>query len=163
MTRRTPGQSLVLLALMLPFLAALVLTAMEIGARTWQRAQLEDALRQANRAAVQTWLYPAFASGTLTVRPVDVMASGAAYFETNLGGITTLALPPAKTAAAAAWTPVIPAGGGMCTDPAGRLVTLPRPGMCASVTVTLRSLVGWQPWTTTVFAADTVDLVDAAP
>jgi Flp pilus assembly protein TadG len=162
MRRRAPGQSLVLTALMLPFLAALVLTAMEIGARTWQRAQIEDALRQANRAAVQTWLYPAFASGSLSVRPVDVMQSGAAYFETNLGGMTTLALPPAKTAAVAQWTPIVTSGGA-CTDPQGRVVTLPRPGMCATVTVTLRSLVGWQPWTATVFTADTVDVFDATP
>lgn len=161
MTRRhAPGQSLVLLALILPFLAALVLASMELGARQWQRAQVEDALRQANRAAVQTWLYPAFAAGTVTVRSVDMVASGERYLQANLTNTSGLRSAPDVAVASAAWTPVVGFSGGPCPAPGGTTLTLPRPGMCATLTVTLRSLVSGQDWTTTVFVADTVDVLD---
>lgn len=157
--RHAPGQSLVLLALSLPFLAALVLASLEIGARQWQRAQIEDALRQANRAAVQTWLYPAFASGTVNVRPLDMLASGQGYLTANLTGTTGLDSAPDVAAARAAWTPVVGTSGGTCPTPGGTTLTLPRPGMCATLTVTLRSPISDQDWTTTVFVADTVDVL----
>lgn len=157
--RHAPGQSLVLLALILPFLVALVLASLEIGARQWQRAQIEDALRQANRAAVQTWLYPAFASGTVNVRPLDMLASGQAYLQANLTNTSGLGSAPDVAAASAAWTPVVGTNGGACPRPGGTMLTLPRPGMCATLTVPLRSPISGQAWTTTVFVADTVDVL----
>lgn len=158
--RYAAGQSLVLVALILPFLAALVITSMEIGARQWQRAQIEDALRQANRAAVQTWLYPAFATGTVNVRPLDMVESGQRYLQANLAGTTGLSSAADAVAATAMWTPVVGTTGGSCPTPDGASLALPRPGMCATLTVTLRSLISGQDWTTTVFVADTVDVLD---
>ena len=50
--RRAPGQSLVLVALLMPVLIALVLVFLEIGTRLLQRAEAEDALRHASRSAI---------------------------------------------------------------------------------------------------------------
>lgn len=58
---RGRGQSLVLVALILPFLIAFVLTCIEIGERFWEKAAIEDALQQATRSSVQNFRYSAFA------------------------------------------------------------------------------------------------------
>ena len=164
---RSPGQALVLLALILAFLALLLITAVEIGGRTLQRAALEDALRQATRSAVQSFAYAEFAHNTQALQSTadcsGTLAAGCAgnavaaqarpLFELNLG--TAPGLRAGETAATVAqqvvWT--IGATGGSCQ---GRSYTTPI--VCAELDAPMQSLVGrFGSWTPRIAAAETLD------
>ncbi len=75
------GQALVLVALILTFLMMLILTCMEVAARYEERAQIEDALRQATRSSVQAFDYAAFARNGQLLREISAAAYG--YFESR--------------------------------------------------------------------------------
>ena len=166
------GQSLILVGLMLPFLLALILTAIEVGARYAQRAEIEDALKQATRSAVQAFDYAAFAGGSQQLRQTGAASvtgcSGAttrsaralacAVLTTNLAGVGGLLEPPAQTAARVRWT-FLPRGG-TCTFPSGRPpMTFTTPAVCASLTPRMTGLLGWGIWLPQIDAADTLDRI----
>jgi hypothetical protein len=159
--RMAPGQALVLIALILPVLVAFVMTAVEAGTRVLQRAEVEDALRQATRTAVQTWEYETFAHDTVAVRPVALIAVGQRNMVTNLQGVHGLVTTPEQTAAAVIWTPIMDPATEHCTDPHGRIVTFTSPGVCATLTVRMQGFIGWGEWQPQIFVAETLDLIKA--
>jgi hypothetical protein len=155
--RRTRGQALVLIALLLPVLTAFVFAAVEIGTRVLQRAEVEDALRNATRMAVQTWAYESFAADEVGVRPVDVIAVGQRAMVINLKGTHGLVRTPEQTAAEVIWVPIADPTRDTCTDPQGRTITFTTPGVCATLKVPLEGLFGWGPWQPVIFVAETLD------
>ena len=167
------GQSLVLVGLMLPFLLALTLTAIEVGARYAQRAEIEDALKQATRSAVQAFDYAAFAGGSQQLRQTggasvtgcsgasarSARALACAVLTTNLAGVGGVLDTPVQTAARVRWT-FLPRGG-TCIFPSGRQpVTFTTPAVCASLVPRMTGLLGWGIWTPQIDAADTLDRID---
>lgn len=164
------GQSLVLIAIMLPFLVAFMLTTIEISGRLLQRAEVEDALRQATRSAVQTFDYRQFARNTQSLDTATgclgttATGSGCAgnriaelaedLFVTNLQSSTGLAVSPADVAAKVRWQ-VLPSGG-TCAELSDQ-ATFSTPAVCATLDVPLEGLVGWGQWTPHVEAADMLD------
>lgn len=171
------GQALVLVAILLPFLVALVLTAVEIGGRMLQRAEVEDALRQATRSAVQTFSYGQFARNTQALNAsacqgtrVDpagcksnaVAELAAALFVTNLQSTAGLSVPPEAMADRVTWY-VLPNGGDcrtILTDRPPLERTFTTPTVCAALDAPMRGLVGWGTWTPRLEAADTLDRID---
>lgn len=166
------GQSLVLVGLMLPFLLALVLTSIEVGARYAQRAEIEDALKQATRSAVQAFDYAAFAGGSQQLRQTgassvtgctgatarSARALACAVLTTNLAGVGGVLDTPAQTAARVRW--IFLPRGGTCTFSNGRpSLTFTTPAVCASLTPRMIGLLGWSIWMPQIDAADTLDRI----
>lgn len=168
-SRRQPGQALVLIALILPFLVLLLLTAVEIGSRIVQRSALEDALRQATRSAVQSFAYARLAENVAALQG-DAGCSGsvgpgggcagnpvaetaAMVFERNLGRGDGLAPgeTPATVARRVIWTVATP--GGSCGAHSSST-----PLVCAELDAPLAGLIGrFGSWTPHISAADTLD------
>ncbi len=71
--RRAPGQALVLVALLLPVIIGLWLQAIELAWRVTTAQAVTDALRAANRSAVQTFDYAAFAENRLALAAPDAV------------------------------------------------------------------------------------------
>jgi hypothetical protein len=169
-TAAAPGQSLVLVALMLPFLGALLMTAIELGERFLERAMLEDALQQAARSAVQSFDYAAFAENAqrLTAEPESTVtgcadaaagsarAVGCAVLLRNIAGVRGLGETPAQLADRVSWT--IRPTGGSCSFPGGSPpVHSSAPLVCATVEPRMTGLLGWGVWTPQIDAAETLD------
>ena len=107
------GQALVLVALILTFLMMLILTCMEVAARYEQRAQIEDALRQATRSSVQAFDYAAFArngqllretsaasiNGCASLAPNSARTLACTVLTTNLRGVSGVQDTPEQTVA----------------------------------------------------------------
>src|SRR6266542_543861 len=167
------GQALVLVALILTFLMMLILTCMEVAARYEERAQIEDALKQATRSAVQAFDYAAFArdgqllretsatsiSGCASLTPNSARALACAVLVTNLHGVSGVQETPDRTAARVTWT-FLPQGG-TCVFPNGHpSVTFTAPAVCATLTPQMTGLLGWGTWTPQLDAADTLDHIE---
>lgn len=157
MGKRSQGQALVLFALMLPVLLGLLLVGFELTSRSTSEREVQDAIRAANRSAVQTFDYAAFADNRLALADADaVVAAARRLAAVNLRGVTGLTLPPETVADRVIWTPL--ASGGACLlEPEGPILRFPTPVLCASAEIELVSPLGFT-WTTRVFAADTLDL-----
>lgn len=168
--QRSRGQSLALVAIMLPFLGALLMAAIEAGERYLERALLEDALRQAARSAAQRFDYAAFAANDSRLaaepEPTHVGCAGApggsaravgcAVLLRNLAGVRGLEETPEQLAARVTWT--IHPTGGTCAFPGGQPpVSASAPLVCASVQPRMAGLLGWGPWTPQIDAAETLD------
>ncbi len=156
--RRAPGQSLVLVALLMPVLIALVLAFLEIGTRLLQRAEAEDALRHASRSAIQTFAYEPFAAGAAEVREADMLAVARETFAINLGGVHGLLTSPSETVGSVGWQPIL-AGTGRCATSGASAVEVTAPALCAEVELRLLGLIGWGEWRTRVFVVETLDQV----
>ena len=172
-THRASGQSLVIVAIVLPTLLALILTAIEVSARLLERAEIEDALKQATRSAVQTFDYASFARANQGLRVVEGQATStlgcdhlkhtsARYvacttFLTNLTSVSGLEETPAKVAAQVYWT-FLPNGGSCHFGGHSPDVTLSTPMVCATVRPRMTGLLGWGIWTPQIDASDTLDL-----
>ena len=173
LTHRTRGQSLIIVAIVLPTLLALVLTAIEVSARLLERAEIEDALKQATRSAVQTFDYASFARANQGLRVVEGQAMSATgcdnvnhtsaryvactTFLTNLTSVSGLEETPAELAAHVQWT-FLPNGGTCSYGGHSPNVTLTTPMVCATVTAKMTGLLGWGIWTPQIDASDTLDL-----
>jgi hypothetical protein len=169
--RRARGQALVFVAVVLPFLVMLVMTAIEVTTRMVEVAELEDALRQSSRSAIQLLDYSALAQDGQRVDEARVVQTAKAMLLTNLQGVRGLAEPPEALVSRVQWQ-VYPAGG-TCTLPGeGRLVsglaqrsggqwqiTFPTPALCASVRPTLTGLFGWGTYQPQINAAETLDIL----
>ncbi len=70
--QKAQGQALVLVTIILTFLMMLIMTCMEVAARYEQRAQIEDALKQATRSSVQAFDYAAFSRNGQLLRAARV-------------------------------------------------------------------------------------------
>lgn len=168
--KKSEGQSLTLVALLLPFLGALLMTAIELGERTLQRAMVEDALRQATRSAAQSFDYAAFAANTGRIASetgtrhtgcdgapaASARAVGCRVLLSNLSTVRGLAETPEQLAARVSWT--IYPNGGTCTFPNGQApVIATTPLVCATLQPRLAGLLGWGNWTPQLDAAETLD------
>ena len=155
---RSRGQSLVLVALILPFLIAFVLTCIEIGERFWEKAAIEDALQQATRSSVQNFRYSAFAENSQSLDETRVTDVAKRTFIINLTGLRGMIQTPAEVAIQVTWT-VLP-DGGTCTYPNGHpSVSATTPMVCATVKPRMAGLLGWGEWTPQIDAASTLDAV----
>ena len=155
---RNRGQSLVLVALILPFLIAFVLTCIEIGERFWEKAAIEDALQQATRSSVQNFRYSAFAENSQSLDDTRVKDVAERTFIINLTGLRGMVQTPAEVASQVTWT-VLP-NGGTCTYPNGHpSVSATTPMVCATLKPRMTGLLGWGEWTPQIDAASTLDAV----
>jgi Flp pilus assembly protein TadG len=156
--QRDRGQSLILVALILPFLIAFVLTSIEIGERFWEKAAIEDALQQATRSSVQNFRYSAFAENSQSLDDTRVKDVAERTFIINLTGLRGMVQTPAEVAAQVIWT-VLP-NGGTCTYPNGHpSVSATTPMVCATLKPRMTGLLGWGEWTPQIDAASTLDAV----
>lgn len=155
---RASGQSLVLVALILPFLIAFVLTCIEVAERFWEKAAIEDALQQATRSSVQNFRYSAFAENSESLDATRVRDVARNTFIINLTGLRGMVQTPAEVANQVTWT-VLP-NGGTCTYPSGHpSVSATTPMVCATVNPRMTGLLGWGEWTPQIDAASTLDAV----
>jgi Flp pilus assembly protein TadG len=170
---RAGGQSLVIMAIVLPTLLALTLTAIGVSARLLERAEIEDALKQATRSAVQTFDYASFARAAHGLRIIEGQATSATgcdqlsnvsarfvactTFLTNLTSVSGLEETPSQVAAHVQWT-LLPNGGSCRFGGHSPDVTLSTPMVCATVTPRMTGLLGWGIWTPQIDASDTLDL-----
>lgn len=168
------GQSVVLAAIILPFLAAFLLLVVEVSERWLEVAMVEDALQQTTRSMVQRLDYAALARGQASlVTATDcqsvrwdadpacqpLLAQARQLLITNLSGVRGLVESPTATADRVTWT--VLARGGTCiySSTAVTPVTATTPLLCAEVRPVMRGLVGWGEYTPLVVAADTLDPV----
>jgi hypothetical protein len=168
---RSEGQSLVFVALVLPFLIALAMTAIEVATRMMEVAELEDALRQASRSSVQLLDYAALADDGQRVDEERVIEAAKGIFRTNLQSVRGLAEPPDALVERVQWqvkpeggTCVLPGEGALVAGRAQRAgntwqITFATPAVCASVQPTLTGLFGWGTYTPRINAAETLDLI----
>jgi hypothetical protein len=169
---RSPGQSAVLVALILPFVVGFALLVVEVAERWLEVAMVEDALQQTTRSAVQLLDYRALARGDGGLRAGadcrDVawdadprcralLDAARRVLIANLGELRGLAEDPAAVAGQVRWT-VLP-NGGTCrySAPAAPPVSAPTPLICAEVRPAMRGIVGWGTYRPLVIAADTID------
>jgi Flp pilus assembly protein TadG len=167
------GQALVFIALVITFLSMLVLTCIEVAGRYQELAEIEDALKQSTRSAVQAFDYAAFARGGQRVReasattitgcgslaPSSARTLACSVFLTNLQGVRGLQETPEQTAARVTWT-FLP-NGGMCTYPNGSApIMFATPAVCATLRPRMTGLLGWGIWSPQVDAADTLDHIE---
>lgn len=168
------GQSLVIVALVLPFLVGFTLLVVEVAERWLEVAMVEDALQQATRSAVQSFDYADLARGRHSLRAAgdchqvaweedsrckELLQRARAFLLVNLQGVRGLDESPQALAARVRWT-VLPAGG-TCSfsSSAAPDVTETAPLLCAEVRPVMRGLVGWGSFTPLIVAADSLDLV----
>ena len=171
--QKAQGQALVLVTIILTFLMMLIMTCMEVAARYEQRAQIEDALKQATRSSVQAFDYAAFSrngqllretsatsvSGCAGLAPNSARALACTVLATNLLTISGVQDTPDQTAARVTWT-FLPQGG-TCVFPNGHpSVTFTTPAVCATLTPQMTGLLGWGTWTPQLDAADTLDRIE---
>jgi hypothetical protein len=171
---RRRGQSLVIVALVLPFLVGFALLVVEVAERWLEVAMVEDALQQATRSAVQSFDYADLARGRQGLRAGgdchhvtwaedarcrELLGSARAFLLANLAGVRGLAESPSALAERVRWS-VLPAGG-TCSfsSSAARPVTETAPLLCAEVRPLMRGIVGWGNFTPLIVAADSVDIV----
>lgn len=153
---RSEAQALVLVALILPFLAALLFTCVEVGARYMELAEIEDALQMASRSAVQAFRYDAFAENRQALATqARVVAVARGIFITNLTGMRGLEETPAQTADRVQWT-VLP-NGGDCHAPDRPALHFTTPAVCATLRPQMIGLLGWGSWSPQIVAAETLD------
>jgi Flp pilus assembly protein TadG len=171
MRSRARGQALVFVALVLPFLVVLIMTAIEVTTRLVEVAELEDALRQSSRSAIQLLDYAALAQDGQRVDEARVVQTARAMLLTNLQDVRGLAEPPEAIVNRVDWQ--VRATGGTCTLPGeGHLVagqaqraggqwqvTFATPALCASVRPTLTGLFGWGTYQPQINAAETLDVL----
>jgi hypothetical protein len=173
LNHRTAGQSLTLIALILPVLVGLLFTCVEVSTRYQQLAQIQDALQQSSRSAVQTFAYSAFAQGTERGREThDLTVTGCTnppknsaqsiacqVFLTNLSNVDGLKETPTQTAARVTWT-ILP-DGGTCSYPNGKgSISFARPAVCATLRPQMLGLLGWGVWSPQIDAGDTLDRIN---
>lgn len=169
--RRTRGQSLVFIALVLPFVVMLFMTAIEVATRAMEVAELEDALRQATRSSIQLLDYASLAQDGQRVDEARMIATAKVTLLTNLQGVRGLAEPPESLVNRVQWQ--VYTSGGTCTLPgeghyvAGRAerigaswqISFSTPALCASVRPQLTGLFGWGVYAPQINAAETLDLL----
>ncbi|NNJ12906.1 hypothetical protein EKD04_021495 [Chloroflexales bacterium ZM16-3] len=169
---KTRGQSVVFVALILPFLVAFILLVVEVSERWLEVAMVEDALQQATRSAVQSFDYAAMARGAgdmgasapcvgVTLSHAGpctgVLASADRFLRTNLTGVRGLGEDAEDLAARVRWS-VYPHGG-TCSFSNGTYATQITPLLCAEVQPTMTGLVGWGEYAPLITAADTLDTI----
>ncbi len=170
--RHDAGQALVLVALIMPFLLALLLTAIEVQERFFERAAIEESLKQATRGAVQRFDYAGLAQNSqqivverattntgCTIAPLpppgSARATACAIMRSNLAGLRGLEESVDATLDRVRWT--THSAGGSCALPDGTVITSPRPLVCATLAPRLTGLLGWGVWSPQLAAADTLD------
>lgn len=154
------GQSLVFVALALAFLTPFVFTIIEFSERQLEVAQMDDALQQATRSAVQTFAYDALARDRRRIDVERAREEAMRTFERNLGTVQGLSGTPADLARQVTWR-VLPEGG-TCRFEHGETLTFDRPAVCAEVRPTLTGfgLMGYGPYRPLITAAAALDVLE---
>lgn len=167
---KTRGQSVVIAAIILPFIIAFTLLVVEVAERWLEVSMVEDALQQASRSAVQTLDYAALARNEDGIRAtsdcvnVTKATAGActavvniadSFFRTNMAGVRGLDESITTLSNRVRWT-VYPRGG-TCVYSDGTVRTETTPLICAEVRPAMRGIVGWGTYTPFVHAGDTLD------
>ncbi len=167
---KSAGQSLVIMAIILPFLLIFVLTVLEVAERWLEVSMIEDALQQASRSAVQSLDYAAMARNEEGLRvtadctavtrenagPCQGLITVADRFlRTNLTGVRGLGESTEALAARVRWT--VRPNGGTCSFSSGAAKTETTPLLCAEVRPVMTGIVGWGDYTPLITAADTLD------
>lgn len=155
--RAERGQSLVFVALTLAFLTPLVFTIIEFSERQAEIASMEDALRQATRSAVQTFVYADLARDRRRINEERAIAAAHATFVRNLGTVRGLRDAPDALARQVTWT-ILPTGG-VCRFVHQEPIAFDRPAVCAEVRPTLGGfgLLGYGEYRPLITAAATID------
>lgn len=153
------GQSLVFVALILPFLVAFIFMTIEAYDRLDERAQMEDALRQATRSAVQMLDYAELARNDQKVDQERAYATARQVFAINIGQVRHLSdeTTPHDIVQRTHWWIITDTD--HCTYSSGRTSqSFTPPAICAETAIQLSGIVpGWPTWTTTLEAGDTLD------
>jgi Flp pilus assembly protein TadG len=167
---KTTGQSLVIMAIILPFLIIFALMVIEVAERWLEVSMVEDALQQASRSAVQSLDYAAMARNedglratadcTAVTRETAGPCTGVIriadqFLRTNLTGVRGLGEPAETLAARVRWT--VRPNGGTCSFSSGGATTETTPLLCAEVRPVMTGIVGWGDYTPLITAADTLD------
>jgi Flp pilus assembly protein TadG len=127
--RAERGQSLVFIALVLAFLTPFIFTVIEFSERQMEVAQMEDALQQSIRSAVQSFDYAHLARNGQRIDQQRALQTARETFVQNLSAVSGLAERPEALAARVTWR-VLPEGG-TCSFSDGQAQTFDRPAMCA--------------------------------
>ena len=160
-THRSRGQSIVMMAIIFPFLLALLMSGLELMGRWSDRASLEDSLKQSTRSAVQLLDYATLARGETAINGVSVRNSAAQFFIVNLTNARGLASDesPETVAGRVTWTIIPNQNGGICRFSDGTTQTFIQPAVCAEVRPRMKGLLGWGEWQPLITAADTLDSI----
>ncbi len=158
--RAESGQSLAFVALTLAFLTPFVFAIIEFSERQLEVAQMEDALQQATRSAVQTFAYDALANNRRRINEERAKREARLTFERNLGTVQGLSGTPADVARQVTWT-ILPEGG-TCRFDNQETMTFDRPAVCAEVRPTLTGfgLLGYGPYRPLITAAAALDVLE---
>ncbi len=154
------GQSLVFIALVLAFLTPFIFTVIEFSERQMEVAQMEDALQQSTRSAVQLLDYAHLARNGQRLDQERALQIAREAFARNLSAVNGLAERPEELVERVTWR-VLP-DGGTCSFSDGQAQTFDRPAMCAEVrpVMTGFGLLGYAPYRPLITAAATLDALE---
>jgi hypothetical protein len=158
--RAERGQSLVFIALVLAFLTPFIFTVIEFSERQMEVAQMEDALQQSIRSAVQSFDYAHLAHNGQRIDQQRALQTARETFVQNLSTVSGLVERPEALAERVTWR-VLPEGG-TCSFSDGQAQTFDRPAMCAEVrpVMTGFGLLGYAPYRPLITAAATLDALE---
>jgi hypothetical protein len=158
--RAERGQSLVFIALVLAFLTPFIFTVIEFSERQMEVAQMEDALQQSIRSAVQAFDYAHLARNGQRIDQQRALQTARETFVRNLSTVSGLVERPEALAERVTWR-VLPEGG-TCSFSDGQAQTFDRPAMCAEVrpVMTGFGLLGYAPYRPLITAAATLDALE---
>ena len=108
--RAERGQSLVFIALVLAFLTPFIFTVIEFSERQMEVAQMEDALQQSIRSAVQAFDYAHLARNGQRIDQQRALQTARETFVRNLSTVSGLVERPEALAERVTWR-VLPEGG----------------------------------------------------
>jgi len=151
-----PGQSLVIIAMMLPIVTIMVFGGMALAQRTYDRMAIEAALQHAARASAHAVQYRGFAADQPTIDAARAAALGRAVLRANLAELNSLDEPMDELIERVEWS-ILPRGGS-CVLPSGRTITSgSAPLVCASVSPRLRGMLTSAPWMPLLEVAEVMD------
>jgi len=150
------GQSLVIIALMLPMLTIMMFGGLMFTQRVHDRMVVEAALQHAARASAHAVQYRGFATDQPTIDATRAQALGRAVLRANLVGLSVLDEPVDDLIDRVEWT-ILPRGGS-CVLPSGRSITSgSAPLVCVSISPRLRGIFTGEPWMPLLEAAEVMD------
>lgn len=155
-TNHHHGQSLVIIALILPVLTIMMFGGLMLTQRVHDRMVVEAALQHAARASAHAVQYRGFATDQPTIDATRAQALGRAVLRANLVELSVLDEPVDDLIERVAWT-ILPRGGS-CVLPSGRSITSgSAPLVCVSVSPRLRGMITGAPWMPLLEAAEVMD------
>jgi len=151
------GQSLTLVALIMPILLGLMLAGLEVIGRDRTDRALGGSLSDTVRSVAQTVDYARFAGDGVMLDEAALRALAEAAFIDRLRGMPNVGLTtsPDDIGADVVWT-ILPEGG-TCTLSDGTALSFAGPVICARVTIPTRGLIWAGPRMVALDAVSTLD------